>query len=147
MTEIRKTIEISAPPERVFRIIRDVERWHSWTASISSVRLVTPGPLAIGSTAEVRQPNLPMARWTVTALEEDLGFTWVSRSPGVRVTAEHWITATPAGCRVALSISYGGLLGPLLGRMFHRISDRYVVMEADGLKVRAERTSDADVRG
>jgi hypothetical protein len=93
MSEIRRTIDISAPPERVFRILRDVERWHTWTSSIASIRLTTPGPLAIGSIAEVRQPNLPMARWTVTALEEDLGFTWVSRSPGVRVTAEHWITA------------------------------------------------------
>jgi ribosome-associated toxin RatA of RatAB toxin-antitoxin module len=147
MTEIRKTIEINAPPARVFRLIYDVERWHTWTASISSVRLTTPGPLAIGSTAEVRQPNLPMARWTVTALEEDLGFTWVSRSPGVRVTGEHWVTATPAGCRAALSISYGGFFGPLLGRLFRRISDRYVTMEAEGLKARAESASDADVRG
>lgn len=147
MTEIRKTIEIDAPPARVFRLIRDVERWHTWTGSISSVTLLSPGPLAIGSIAEVRQPNLPTARWTVTALEEDLGFTWVSRSPGVRVTGEHWVTATPTGCRAALSISYGGFFGPLLGRIFRRISEKYVSMEAEGLKARAESATDADVQG
>jgi hypothetical protein len=138
MTDIRLTIEIGATPAHVWSIMREVERWPEWTASVSGIRRITPGPFAIGSRVEIRQPGLPSSRWEVTALEPDLGFTWVSRSPGVRVTAEHWIAETPRGSRVTLSLQYAGLVGPLIGRLLRGISRRYVAMEAEGLKRRAE---------
>jgi hypothetical protein len=115
MTDIRLTIEIGATPAHVWSIMREVERWPEWTASVSGIRRITPGPFAIGSRVEIRQPGLPSSRWEVTALEADLGFTWVSRSPGVRVTGEHWV-AEPRrrGCRAALSHARTpGFVGPL----------------------------------
>jgi len=130
------TVEIPAPPATVWRVMADVERWPEWTPSVRRVKLLTPGPMRVGSRARIRQPGLPPACWRVTELEADRGFTWVSTMPGLRVTGKHWIEAMNDGCRVTLSIQYGGLLGPLLASCTTHVNDRYLAMEASGLKAR-----------
>ena len=44
----------------------------------------------------------------------------------------------PGGSRVTLSIQYSGPIGNLLGRLIGGINRRYIALEADGLKRRAE---------
>ncbi|HUL02783.1 MAG TPA: SRPBCC family protein [Gemmatimonadales bacterium] len=132
--------DIDAPPATVWRIMSDVERWHEWTASITSVRLLGPGPFALGSRARVRQPRLPPATWEVTEVEEGRRFTWVSRSPGIAVTGRHEVAARGDGkaSRVTLALTFAGLLGPLVGRLTRGITQRYIALEANGLKRRSE---------
>ena len=133
-------IDIDAPPATVWGVMRDVERWHEWTASITSVRLDRPAPLAVGHRASIRQPRLPPAKWEVTSVESGRGFTWVARSPGVLVTARHAIEPLGGGkaSRVTLSLDYEGLLGPLIGRLTRGVTHRYLALEAEGLKRRSE---------
>ncbi len=138
MTTFSVSIEIAAPPARVWALMKDVERWHEWTASITGIRLFDGGPLREGSRAEVRQPKLPPARWMVTELEEGTQFTWVSRAPGILVTARHGVEPSGAGTRATLSIHYGGMFGPLLAAITRGINERYIGLEAEGLKRRAE---------
>lgn len=135
-TSFSAVIEIPARPATVWRVMADVERWPEWTASVRRVKLLTPGPLRVGSRARIHQPGFPPAWWRVTELDADRGFTWVSNVPGLRVTGKHWIEAMNDGCRVTLSIHYGGLLGPLLARCTLKVNDRYLAMEANGLKAR-----------
>jgi len=54
------------------------------------------------------------------------------------VLARHRVDPVPGGSRVTLSIHYSGLIGSLLGRMIGGINSRYIALEADGLKRRAE---------
>src|SRR4051812_27112587 len=129
---------IAAPAAEVTAIMIDVERWHEWTASITSVTLREGGPLREGSRAIVRQPKLPPATWTVTALDPARGFTWVSSGPGFRVTGHHYAEAIEGGTRATLGLEYSGVLGPLIARLTRGITRRYVQMEANGLKSRAE---------
>lgn len=138
MTEFRTSVEIAAPPAAVWPVMKDVERWHEWTASITGIRVTQGGPLRVGSRAWVRQPKLPPARWEVTELEEGRQFTWVSRAPGILVTARHAVEPAGAGTRATLSIHYGGPLGPLLARLTRSVNDRYLALEAAGLKRRSE---------
>lgn len=132
------SIDIDAPPERVWSIMSDVERWHEWTASVRSIRRTDAGALAVGSGAWVRQPKLPPAFWRVTAIAPNKEFTWVSKGPGTMVTARHGVEPTPRGSRAFLSIQYDGLLSPLLVWMVGDLNDRYLTMEATGLKRRSE---------
>jgi len=132
------TVEIAAPPERVWAVMQDVERWHEWTASIRSVKLLGGGPFGVGRRAVVRQPKLPPALWTVTEVAAERGFTWVSGAPGMRVTGRHTVEPSGSGTRATLSIHYGGFFGPVLAWLTRGVNERYLAMEAAGLKRRSE---------
>jgi uncharacterized protein YndB with AHSA1/START domain len=138
MSDFSQSIDINAPPARVYTIMSDVERWHEWTASIRRVTRRGTGPLAVGQRAIVRQPRFPPALWTVTDVEPGRSFTWVSTAPALRVTATHRVEATPTGSRATLSLNYEGFFGELIARWTRGITTRYVAMEAAGLKRRSE---------
>ena len=137
MRHFSTTIGIDAPPHRVRAVMVEVERWHEWTASIRRVERLEAGPLAVGSRARVHQPGLPPALWGVTALD-DAGFTWVSRAPGVRVTVDHRVAVVGGLSQATLSIRYEGPLGGVLAWLTRGVNDRYLGMEAAGLKQRCE---------
>lgn len=138
MKSLSTTIDILAPPERVWPIMSDVERWHEWTPSIRKVVRLDSGPMGVGSRVRVHQPRLPVAFWQVTEWQPGRYFTWVSRNPGVRVTARHAIEPIAGGSRVTLSLQYEGIFGALLARVTRSITERYVDLEARGLKARSE---------
>lgn len=130
--------EIAAPAHVVWTVIADVEKWPEWTPSIRDVRRAEDGQLSIGSRAKVRQPKLLPLTWTVTELEPEKGFTWSARSPGVRITARHYVVPTAAGSRATLSVAYDGPLASLVARLTAKVNAEYLGLEADGLKRRSE---------
>jgi uncharacterized membrane protein len=132
------SVDIVAPPETVWAVMLDAERWHEWTASVRSIRLLDARPLRIGSRALIRQPRFPPAMWKVTALDPGRSFTWKSGMPGMWVHAQHSVTPSGNGTRAVLSLRYEGVVGRLLGRLTRGITDRYLGLEAAGLKQRSE---------
>lgn len=131
-------VDVAAPPDVVWAVTSDVERWHEWTASVRGIRLLRKGPLRLGSRALVRQPRLPPAVWKVIALEPGRSFTWVNGLPGLWIYASHSVAPAGCGTRAVLSLRYDGLFGGVLARMLRDITHRYLVMEAAGLKQRSE---------
>lgn len=138
MASFSISVDIQAPPARVFAVMTDIERWPDWTATVTSVRRLDAGPLAVGTRAAIRQPRLPPARWTVTAIDAGRGFTWVTRSPGVVITARHAVAPTPSGSRATLSLDFGGLFGSFVAWLTGGLNRRYLGIEAAGLKRRSE---------
>jgi uncharacterized protein YndB with AHSA1/START domain len=138
MSTFSISVDIQAPPSRVWAVMADVERWPEWTASVSRVARLDSGPLAVGSRARIRQPRLPPAVWNVVAVDEGRGFTWESRGPGVRVTARHTVEPAAGGSRATLWLEFGGPFGALLARATSGINQRYLGMESAGLKRRSE---------
>ncbi|MCU1453527.1 MAG: cyclase/dehydrase [Acidimicrobiales bacterium] len=133
------SIHIEGDAARVWREMIDVERWPEWTASVTSIERLDDGPFAVGSRARIRQPGMPAGIWTVTELEPERSFTWAMSMPGVASTAEHILTATPAGgVDLMLTIDQRGLLAPLVGRLGDRRTVRLMTMEAEGLKRQVE---------
>ena len=124
----------------------DVERWHEWTDSITSVDNLDGGPLSVGKRFKVRQPKLPPALWKVSEVEPGESFTWISTAPGILVTAKHSVARVRKGSQASLSIHYGGLLGGGLARVTQSINERYIAMEAAGLKHRSENPNTARAR-
>jgi uncharacterized membrane protein len=135
-----RSVDIDAAPDAVLTVMSDVERWPEWTASVTSITRLDAGPFAIGSRARIRQPKLPPALWTVSAIEPGRSFTWISKGPGILVTAHHAIDPRAGGSRVTLSIRYEGLFATLLAWMTKDINERYLAMEAAGLKARCEKS-------
>jgi uncharacterized protein YndB with AHSA1/START domain len=132
------SVEIAAPPDVVWSVISDAERWHEWTPSVKGIRRLDHGPLRIGSRAIVRQPRFPPAMWKVTAIEPGRSFTWKSGAPGMWVYAQHSVEAAGPGARATLALRFEGAAGRLLGRLTRKINDRYLGFEAAGLKQRSE---------
>jgi hypothetical protein len=132
------TIDIDAPPERVWAVMSDVERWHEWTPSITSVVRLDDGPLRVGSRARVKQPRLARSTYEVTLCEPHRGFEWVTTSAGVTGIGTHWIEPVDGGSRVTLGVEFRGALAGLIGWLFGGLTTRYIALEAQGLKRRAE---------
>jgi len=141
MKEFSVNVDIAAPPDAVWAVISDVEHWHEWTASISSVKRLDRGPFAVGSRAHVRQPKLRPADFVVTELVPQREFTWVTRSRGIGATARHAVEPTSSGTRATLSVRFEGLLAGAVGWMFGRLTNEYLALEAAGLKKRSEERS------
>jgi len=133
----RITVDIDAPPGRVWEVMSDVERWHEWTPSIRSVRRLGRGPFAVGSRVVVRQPKFPPAVWKVTDIDAGR-FTWVSRASGLRVIACHSVEPIGGGSRATLSLELRGLFGGVFGWLTRGITERYLAYEASGLRARSQ---------
>jgi len=119
-------------------VMSDTDRWHEWTPSVTSIKRLDSGPFVVGSRAVIRQPKFPSALWTVTAIDDRKSFTWSNRAPGIMVIAHHSIDANGDRSKATLSLRYEGILGRLLARMTRGITNRYLAMEANGLKARSE---------
>src|SRR3712207_3430600 len=103
-----------APVEQVWEVLREVERWPEWAPTVTSVRRLDDGSLAVGSRVRVEQPRIPPTVYVVTELEPGRSFTWVATGPGVRTTARHLLEDLgPGGTRVTLAVEQAG---PELGR-------------------------------
>lgn len=132
------SVDIAAPPDVVWSVMSDAERWHEWTPSVRAVRMLDKGPLGIGSRALIRQPKFPPAVWKVTELEPGRSFTWKTGAPGMWAYGRHSVAPIQGGSRATLHLHYEGPLGRLLARMTRDITNRYLGYEAAGLKKRSE---------
>jgi uncharacterized protein YndB with AHSA1/START domain len=139
MTDFSITVDIAAPPERVWSVMADVERWPEWTPTVKRIQRLEEGRLAVGSRARIEQPKLPAALWEVTELHEGRSFTWVTRSPGVRVVAKHGVEPVGKGTRATLSVGFSGPLGGLIAWLTRGLNQRYLALEAQGLRERSTR--------
>jgi uncharacterized membrane protein len=138
MRTFETTIEIPAPPSRVWAVMSDIERWPEWTPSITSVQRLDDGPIRIGSRARVKQPKLASSVFEIIAWNPERGFDWVTKSPGIKGLGRHLIAPTAGGgSRVTLSVTFSGPLTGLITLLFGGLTDRYIRMEAEGLKLRA----------
>lgn len=133
---IERDIAIDAPPDVVWKVIADVERWPDWTDSMESVRLLD-GELRLGARAEVVQPKLPKAIWTVTRFDPGERFDWEAKTTGVTTVGRHWVEAEGSGSHAYLQAIQTGPLAPLLALLIGRLSERYVDLELHGLKERS----------
>jgi uncharacterized membrane protein len=139
------SIEIDAPPQVVWDVFSDVERWPEWTASVTSLTGRDGSALAVGKRFAIKQPGLQKLIWKVAEIDRGTSWTWVTRSPGVQVIARHFVTALPGGrTLVRQELDQRGVLGALVGRLTLKRTKRYLAMEAHGLKARSEQVSRAN---
>jgi uncharacterized membrane protein len=133
------TIEIAAPREVVWATLIDVERWHEWTKSVTSIELLTTAPFSASSKLRIKQPRLQALEWNVTEFVPNEAFTWTSTTFGITSVGSHRITAGPHDrVTVTLALRQTGFLASLVGLLTARVTRRYIDMEANGLKARSE---------
>ena len=138
------SVEIDAPPHLVWEVFSDVQRWPEWTESVTSLVGRDGSDLAVGKRFAIKQPGMSKLVWKVTEIDPGSSWTWAQRSPGVLVTARHWVTAQPGGrTLVRQQLDQRGVLGALVGRLMAKKTRRFLELEAQGLKARSEQVSRA----
>jgi len=135
---IEPSIEISKSPAAVWPVMVDVERWPEWTPSVTKLERLDSDGFGLGSRVRIRQPKLKTMIWRVSEFQEGRSFTWEARSPGIHVTGRHEIRPTDRGSIVTLTVIQSGWLASLFGPFFTPLAQRYVQIEAQGLKKKCE---------
>jgi uncharacterized membrane protein len=132
------TVACDAPPEQVWPLFVDVERWPEMTKSVREARRVDSGPLRVGSEAIIKQPRLPRARWRVTELGPGHSFTWENKSGGVTGVGGHIVVADGPGSKITITLRLHGPMARLVYAFTARLSRRYLSMEIEGFRRTAE---------
>jgi len=134
-----KSIEIEAPQQRVWDVLSDLEAWPQRIETVDVVELLTPGPIAKGSRVRLKQPKLPEGTWDVTVWDAPSYFEWTQKMGGTTSIAGHRVEALGEGrARLTLTLDMGGLLIPIMLLFYRDLTNRYMKLEAEGMKRAAE---------
>lgn len=133
-------VEVEAPPENVWQVVSDVERWPDFLPTVRRVEPLGSEELGPGSLVRISQPWMPVLTWRITEWTPGRSFTWQARSGGVTTTATHVIAPRDGGSTLTLGIDQTGLAAPLVGLLTGRRTRRYVETEATHTKRRAEQS-------
>ena len=128
---IRSVIVIDAPIERVWVVVADVEGQPRWMHEMKAVRVLTAGPIGVGTTAEaeirilgisVLDPVVittfePPRRFAIRHVGRFTGDGTIDLEPGAdgSTTVVIWVETLVAPYFPHLG---GVVLGPILGRIF-----------------------------
>ncbi len=135
---IGNEVHIDAPPSVVWDVFTDVERWPEWTRSVREASALDGPGIALGQRFAITQPRLPRLVWEVTEVTPGASWSWHTRSFGAETVASHELVAGADGTVVRQRITYHGPIGLVSGVVMHRLTRRYLALEAAGLKGRVE---------
>jgi uncharacterized membrane protein len=134
-----KSIEIDAPQERVWQVLSDLEAWPQRIETVDTAELLTPAPITTGSRVRLKQPKLPEGIWDVTVWDAPSYFEWTQKTSGVTSVAGHRVDPLGQGrARLTLTLEMRGLLIPIIGLFYRDLTNRYMTLEAEGMKRAAE---------
>jgi uncharacterized membrane protein len=135
---LEDTIHIAAPPDVVWAVTEEIERWPEWTPTVTAARRLDDGPFGIGSRARIKQPAQPETDWTVTEYVRGERFTWESRRRGLRLAGSHRIRRAESGTFNTLRIEATGVVAMLFWPLLRVAIRRALETESRGLKSRCE---------
>jgi uncharacterized membrane protein len=136
-----KSIDIDAPQPRVWEVLSAIEAWPQRIETVDVVDVLTPAPIGKGSRVRLKQPKLPEGTWDVTAWDVPSYFEWTQKSGGTTSVAGHRVEALGDGrASLTLTLDMRGLLIPIMGLFYRDLTNRYMNLEAEGMKRAAEST-------
>lgn len=131
---LEDTIEIDAPGDRVWQVTVDVEAWPKWAPAMERIQREDHGDFKLGSTALIKQKQMPETRWTVTEINPGHHFSWKARVRGIDMIATHIITPGDHSVTNLLRIEMNGLVIKLLGPLIKILVMSALKDENKGLK-------------
>jgi len=106
------TVFVSAPPEVVFAIYRDVANWHTWDPDTKAAAL--EGPFAVGVRGQLTPSKGRAVPMQVVEVTENRSFTVECKVPLFCMWFEHELAPSSLGTQVTQRLRTTGLLGFLL---------------------------------
>ena len=134
-----KSIDINAPQQRVWDVLSAIEAWPQRIETVDSVELLTPAPITKGSRVRLKQPKLPEGTWDITVWDAPSYFEWTQKMTGATSVAGHRVEALGEGrARLTLTLDMRGFLIAIIGVFYKDLTNRYMDLEAKGMKRAAE---------
>ncbi len=134
-----QSIDIDARQQRVWEVLSDLEGWPQRIETVDLVELLTPAPVGEGSCVRLKQPKLPEGTWEGTVWDAPSYFEFRQKSGGVTNVAGHRVEALQDGrSRLTLTLDMRGLLVPVVALFYKGLTNRYMTVEAQGMKRAAE---------
>jgi len=131
---------VDAPPERVLRILTDVEHWPNWNGTTRSVEALDGEGVRVGARYRLDVMGTRRAVWTISRLD-DAGFEWTSNVGGVRTVAGHDVAPEGTGTRVRLWLEQSGWPTKVLGFYIRRVANRNLDIEMASLSREATKAA------
>jgi uncharacterized membrane protein len=139
--QFEKSIEIDASQQRVWDVLGDLEAWPQRIETVDTVELLTPAPITKGSRVRLKQPKLGEATWEITVWDAPSYFEWTQKTGGITSLAGHRVESLGDGrARLTLTLDMRGLLVPVIVLFYRGLTNRYMNLEAEGMKRAAETT-------
>src|SRR5918997_3315866 len=134
-----KSVDIDAPQQRVWEVLSDLVAWPQRIETVEVVEVLTPAPIATGSRVRLKQPKLPEGTWDVTVWDAPSYFEWTQKTGGSTSIAGNRVEALGEGrARLTLTLDMRGLLIPIVALFYRGLTNRYMNLEAEGMKRAAE---------
>ncbi|MDQ3690528.1 MAG: SRPBCC family protein [Chloroflexota bacterium] len=134
-----QSIDVNARQQRVSEVLSDVEAWPQRIETVDVVELLTLAPVCEGSRVRLKQPKLPEGIWEVTVWDAPSYFEYRQESGGVAIVAGHRVEALEEGrSHLTLTLDMRGLLVPVVALFTKGLTNRYMTIEAQGMKRAAE---------
>jgi hypothetical protein len=139
MKTVSATIQIGAPPEAVWAVLTDLDRYQDWNPLFREAS----GQVAVGNRIKLRSVHPANGRMMtvqpkITVADPGAELRWVASLPGI-MSGEHRFKLTPAegGTRLEQSETFRGLLTIFTGKTFTRAGASFQGLN-EALKQRAE---------
>jgi uncharacterized membrane protein len=137
--QFEKSVEINAPQQRVWDVLSDLEGWPQRIETVDVVEVLTPPPVSKGGRVRLKQPKLPEGTWDVTTWHAPSYFEWTQKTGGNTSIAGHRVEALDEDrARLTLTLEMRGFLIPVIALFYKGLVNRYMNLEAEGMKRAAE---------
>jgi uncharacterized protein YndB with AHSA1/START domain len=130
-----KEILIQAPPEAVWKIHTDINRWAQWHPAISMTHLA--GPLAAGSVFQWKTGGLTLTS-TLQVVEPNQQIGWTGKGMGTQASQLWRLQPHKDGTLLSTEESMQGWLVSLLKVLMPKFLDQSLDTWLQSLKRRAE---------
>ena len=133
-----KSVFIDASPERVWRVLTDIDRWSKWQTDISFSK--QNGGLQAGETFTWKTGGVKISSVIHTA-ELNSQFGWTGKTIGVSAIHNWILEPHEAGTNVTVAESLEGWLASLLKGVFNKNLEKGMSRWLNLLKTECEKSS------
>lgn len=137
MQQFSEDILISAPPETIFAVYRNVSNWRHWDPDIASASLVDG--FVQGATGERRPTQGPAAEIELSEVDVNRAFTMTAKLPLCTLRFEHELQPEQDVTRAIHRVSFDGPLASFFGRVVGNQMRKSLPAALQGLKAISER--------
>ena len=132
--KIKNSIVINKSKEKVWNTTIDFQSWVNWNPNVERIKYEGNEQIKIGSSAIIKQRNMPETKWEIISLNLYHGFSWQCSVYGMQMIATHSLKEDQNGTLNELQFEVKGWLTYLLWPFMRGQIAKNLREENDGLK-------------